>query len=132
MNSFRPAQTFQSQLERARLTATATYYAAFIGLGLTSASLGPLLPLLAEQTLVRLNQVSILFTARSLGYLIGSLLGGRIYDRRDGHPVIAAALILVAICMALTPAIPLLWGLAGIMILLGSLADGTVDNTSRH
>jgi len=126
MNSFRPAQTVQSQLERARLTATATYYAAFIGLGLTSASLGPLLPLLTEQTLVHLNQVSVLFTARSLGYLIGSLLGGRIYDRRDGHPVIAAALILVAICMALTPAIPLLWGLAGIMILLGG-AEGSLD-----
>src|SRR4030067_1578521 len=93
MNSFRPAQTVQSQLERARLTATATYYAAFIGLGLTSASLGPLLPSLADQTLVRLNQVSVLFTARSLGYLIGSLLGGRIYDRRDGDPEIGRAAV---------------------------------------
>jgi len=85
-----------------------------------------LLPLLADQTLVRLNQVSILFTARSLGYLLGSLLGGRIYDRQAGHPVIAVALILVAICMALTPAIPLLWGLALIMVLLGG-AEGSLD-----
>lgn len=126
MNSLQPAQTVEARLERTRLTITATYYAAFIILGLTTASLGPLLPSLADQTLVRLSQVSILFTTRSLGYLLGSLLGGRIYDRREGHPVIAVALILVAICLASIPAIPLLWGMALIMVLLGG-AEGSTD-----
>ena len=119
VNTLQPAQVIQTQRVRIRLASTATYYAAYISLGLTSASLGPLLPLLAGQTHVRLSQVSILFTARWLGYLIGSLSSGRIFDRRAGHPVIAAGLVLVAVCMALTPAIPLLWGLALVMLLLG-------------
>jgi FHS family Na+ dependent glucose MFS transporter 1 len=40
--------------------------------------------------------------------------------------VIAVALILLAICLALIPAIPLLWGLALIMVLLGG-AEGSTD-----
>ena len=103
---------------------TAAYYAAFIGLGLTNASLGPLLPFLSDQTRSGLSQVSILFTGRWLGYLLGSLIGGRIYDRRRGHPVMAVSLILIALAMALTPAIPMLWGLVLIMVMLGASEAG--------
>jgi fucose permease len=126
MNSTQPASTIQSPSEQGRLRITAAYYAAFIGLGLTNASLGPLLPLLADQARVDLSQVSILFTGRWLGYLLGSLLGGRIYDRRSGHPVMAVSLILVATAMALTSTIPLLWGLVLIMILLGA-SEASLD-----
>ncbi len=126
MNSTQPASTIQSRSERSRLSITAAYYAAFIGLGLTNASLGPLLPHLADQARVGLGQVSILFTGRWLGYLLGSLLGGRIYDRRRGHPVMAVSLILAAVTMALTPTIPLLWGLVMIMILLGA-SEASLD-----
>ena len=126
MNSIQSAKSIQSQIERSRLGITAAYYGAFVGLGLTNASLGPLLPLLADQTRVELSQVSILFTGRWLGYLLGSLLSGRIYDRRRGHPVMAVSLVLAATAMALTPAIPWLWGLVLIMILLGA-SEGGVD-----
>lgn len=126
MNSVQPAQSIQTPSERSRLGITAAYYAAFIGLGLTNASLGPLLPLLADQARVGLGQVSILFTGRWLGYLLGSLFSGRIYDRRRGHPVMAVSLVLVATAMALIPAIPLLWGLVLIMVLLGA-SEGSLD-----
>ena len=43
-----------------------------------------ILPALAEQTRSTLGQVSILFSARALGYLLGSLLGGRLFDRLPG------------------------------------------------
>jgi len=126
MNSIQSANSNQSQIERSRLGITAAYYAAFIGLGLTNASLGPLLPLLREQARADLSQVSILFTGRWLGYLLGSLISGRIYDRRRGHPVMAVSLILVAAAMALTPAIPWLWGLVLIMVLLGA-SEASLD-----
>jgi len=126
MNSIQSADSIQTQIERSRLKITSAYYAAFIGLGLTNASLGPLLPLLADQARVDLSRVSILFTGRWLGYLLGSLLSGRIYDRRKGHPVMAVSLILIASAMALTPTIPMLWGLVLIMVLLGA-SEASLD-----
>lgn len=109
-----------------KIAITAGYYAAFIALGLTSSSLGPTLPGLAQQTGVHLSQASILFTARSLGYLIGSLRGGLLYDRVPGHLVAAGALVGMASFMALAPAVPLLWLLALVLGLLG-FVESMVD-----
>ncbi len=105
---------------------TAAYYAAFVCLGLTNASLGPLLPFLADQSQVGLGQVSILFSGRWLGYLLGSLWGGRLFDRRSGHPLMAASLGIMALAMALTPVIHLIWGLLLIMASLGA-SEGALD-----
>ena len=69
---------FISPADPGKFSKTAAYYATFIGLGLTSASLGPTLPGLAEQTRTNIGEISFLFTARSLGYLLGSLRGGRL------------------------------------------------------
>ena len=98
---------------------TGVYYAAYIGLGLVAASLGPSLPSLAEQTHVQLKQVSWLFTAINLGYLIGALLGGRIFDRRPGHPVMVASLLFTALVMALVPLPSQLILLALVMLFSG-------------
>jgi len=109
-----------------RIAITAGYYAAFIVLGLASASLGPTLTGLAENTQTQLSQISYLFLARSVGYLLGSLLGGRLYDRISGHWVMAIGLIGIAISLSLTPLIPLLWLLIGVMVLLG-ISEGSLD-----
>lgn len=108
------------------LAKTIGYYAAFIILGLISAILGPTLPGLAEKTGVLLREISFLFSARSLGYLCGSLFAGQLYDRFPGHRVMAFALGLIAVAMAFTPLIPLLWLLIAITFLLG-IAEGTTD-----
>ncbi len=108
------------------LIVTAGYYAAFVALGLVSASMGPTLPGLAEHTHSLLGQVSYVFTARSLGYMIGSSQGGRLYDRMAAHPLMAAALMMMAALMILTPLVPLLWLLAVVLTLLG-IAEGTLD-----
>lgn len=109
-----------------KIPQTIGYYAAFIALGLSSASMGPTLPGLAEHTQTHLNQISFLFTARSLGYLFGSILGGRLYDRVAGHPVMAATLILMAGMLMLVPLMPLLGLLTLILLILG-MAEATVD-----
>ncbi|MCC6165796.1 MAG: MFS transporter [Caldilineaceae bacterium] len=108
------------------LPSTYAYFAAFIGLGLISASLGPTLPGLAEQTGAELREISRLFLARSTGYMLGSYFGGRLYDRIPGNPVMAAALLIMALGMATAPLLPTLWILAAVLLVIG-LAEGTLD-----
>jgi FHS family Na+ dependent glucose MFS transporter 1 len=105
---------------------TIGYYLGFIGLGLTTASLGPTLPGLAEHTHTQLSQISFLFTARALGYLLGSLQGGRFYDRMQGHLVVTVTLVLMACMLALVPFMPLLWLLTIVLLFLG-FGEGCLD-----
>ncbi len=105
---------------------TAGYYAAFIILGLTTASFGPALPFIAEQTHTQLAQVSSLLALRSFGYLLGSFRGGRLYDQRSGHPVVIVVLLVLAGALVLVPAIPYLIPLAIILFIVG-LAEGSLD-----
>lgn len=125
-----PTTTLTSQPAAAdaagRIPKTIAYYAAFIALGLATASLGPTLPGLAAHTHTLLSEISYLFTARSLGYLLGSLLGGRLYDRVPGHPVMAIGLLVMVLMMGLAPLMPLLWLLTAALLTLG-VAEGTVD-----
>lgn len=109
-----------------QLSKTISYYAAFISLGLVSASLGPTLPGLAENTRTQLGEIGFLFTARSLGYLIGSVIGGRLFDRVPGHKVMGLMLIIVTILMGFAPLLPQLWLLTLVLLILGA-AEGSVD-----
>jgi FHS family Na+ dependent glucose MFS transporter 1 len=93
---------------------------------MVGASLGPTLPGLAEHTKTLLSEISFLFTARSLGYLSGSFLGGRLYDRTPGHPLMAFAVVVIAAMMALAPLLPLLPLLTAVLLVLG-VAEGTLD-----
>lgn len=102
------------------------YFAAFIILGLSSAVLGPTIGGLAENTGSTLRQISILFTARSIGFLAGAQLGGRLYDHIPGHTVMAGGLLLAALSLLLTPVMPLLWLLTAVMF-LGGLAEAAID-----
>ena len=92
-----------------RIQQTIVYYYAFILLGLTFALLGPTIEVLSGNAGVSIADASILFTAYSLGYLGGSLISGRLYDRMRGHPVVAGCLILVAVLLALMPSLQSLW-----------------------
>lgn len=58
--------------------------------------------------------------------LIGALAGGRIYDRLPGHPVLAAGLLGMALTIALTPTISLLWLLVLVVLLLG-ISESMLD-----
>lgn len=108
------------------MPSTYAYFAAFVGLGLISASLGPTLPGLAEQTGTELREISRLFLARSTGYMLGSFVGGRFYDRMPGHPVMAVALLVMALGMLTAPLLPTLWLLSAVLFVIG-LAEGTLD-----
>lgn len=108
------------------LTTTFAYYATFITLGATMAISGPALPWLARHTASRLDQISIIFIASSLGYMAGSHLGGRAYDRFPGHRIQAMALLLISLSAALVPVLHSLWFLVAVLFLLG-IFQGALD-----
>jgi FHS family Na+ dependent glucose MFS transporter 1 len=58
--------------------------------------------------------------------MLGSLLGGRLYDLAPGHRIMLAGLAAMAILAASVPLIPWLWLLATVWLLLGA-AMGAVD-----
>jgi FHS family Na+ dependent glucose MFS transporter 1 len=110
----------------ARRYKTLGYYAAFIALGLTHAALGPTLADLAARTGVSLDAISYGFAARALGYLMGSFLGGRLYDRAPGHPVMMTMLLLISAVMAGIPVVTTLAPLILLLLLLG-MFEGALD-----
>lgn len=118
-------QDTKSPLSPARRRA-AGYFAALVAMGLVMSSLGTTLPALADNTGSGLDQISFLFTARSLGHLSASLLLARLYDRVPGHTLMAAALLLLIVGLVVTPLLNLLWLLTLVMALIGvtlSLTD---------
>lgn len=125
-----PPRSLWQRITNARnnlaLEQTFTYYLAFIALGMTSASLGPTLLGLSEQTGSALSQISFLFSARSFGYMSGSFIGGRLFDRLPGHRTMALALVVIALALAAVPLVPLLWILIGLMLLIGA-CEALVD-----
>lgn len=121
--------TTTPQTENARngkISKTTGYYLAFFALGLMGAMLGPTLNALAEHTRSQISQISILFTARSLGYLAGSFVLGRLYDRLPGHWIISSMLVCMGILVAFSAVIPMLWLLFIVMLLIG-VTEGIVD-----
>lgn len=105
---------------------TAAYYIAFILLGLTIAAEGPTLLKLAEHTYSALDQISSLFVFGSLGYLLGSYIGGRVYDRVPGHRFMASILIFLGLMIALVPIASSRLALFTIVLILGA-AKGALD-----
>ena len=95
-------------------------------MGMYAAALGPTLPGLAAQTGAGLSQVSVLFSARAFGYLLGSIAMGRLYDRLTGHRVMAVMLVLMMAGMIAVPAVPLLPLLAVVFWFLG-ITEAGVD-----
>lgn len=96
------------------------YYSAFVALGLIMMALGATLTELSQRTNAGFDQISYSFMARSLGFIIGSIACGRIYDHvRNGHAVLASALAFTAILSALVPVTPLLPVVIGLFLVQG-------------
>lgn len=116
--------TQRQAMPSVRTAQTVAYFASFIALGLTTGALGPTLPALAAQTNVSLGAISYLFTARSLGYLLGSTRGGRIFDSKPGNMVMGGLLLAMAVASTLVPLATRLWLLLIVMLLLGAAEAG--------
>ena len=104
----------------------AAYFSVYWILGAIVASLGPTLLALSENVGVTVGAISILFVARSFGYLAGSLLGGYLYDRLHGHRVLAVMVLLSAFALASVPSMRAMNLLALIFFVVG-ITQGGMD-----
>lgn len=104
----------------------ATYAICFISLGLAMAALGPMLPSLARNVNVSLAEISFLFTASNLGYLLGSSAGGRLFDRFDSHRLMLLGLGLMVITGISIPLVASFFLLLMVMFIFG-LGMGILD-----
>ena len=95
-------------------------------MGLTTAITGPSLLTLGEHTSSGYESISLIFIFGSSGYIIGSYLGGRAYDRIPAHKLIVVTLLLLGIATALIPISRSLEILFFAMF-LGGLASGIID-----
>jgi len=98
---------------------TIGYFTAVATFGAIGAAWGPALPGLAAQTQSNLSQISVIFTASGLGFILGSSFGGRIYDRISGHPLMSGSLLIMSVIIALVPSITELWLLTLMILILG-------------
>jgi FHS family Na+ dependent glucose MFS transporter 1 len=105
---------------------TAAYYLSFIILGLSTAAEGPSLPKLAAHTSSPLNQISLMFVVGAFGYLLGSLIGGRAYDRLPKHRFMACTLIIMIVSAIVFPIASSLWVLLSAAFAMG-LGKGALD-----
>jgi fucose permease len=74
---------------------------------------------LAEKTGSTLSQISLIFTVNSLGYILGSLLAGLLYDRRPSHPILALILLMACALLAVVPILPSLILVILVFMVLG-------------
>ncbi|XP_042651652.1 sodium-dependent glucose transporter 1 [Tyto alba] len=66
--------------------------AAFLGLGMSIAVLGPTFPNLAANVHKNVSDIYYIFVGRSLGYLGGSVLGGVLFDCMNAHLLLALSM----------------------------------------
>ena len=109
-----------------RATAGWVYLAVFIAIGLSLSMLGPSLTYLRERAQVSKGDIGALFVAQALGYLAGSLLSGRVYDRGLGHQVLAGALVGLVASQLLIPHCTSVLALAIPFAMIGIFA-GCID-----
>lgn len=96
------------------------FFLSFVGMGLTSACLGPTLPSLAATTGTSLAQVGLLAFSRALGGIIGSYFAGPALDRGHGRVTLVLSMLLMTISLILVPLSHSLLALVGIFLLLGA------------
>ncbi len=104
----------------ARTRNTIGYCLLFICLGFGMGITGPTLPSLASQTRSTLGDIGAIFFVGSLGYTLGTIVGGRVFDRlRAGHLILGLSQLISAALMAAIPTVGSLPVLLAIVFLNG-------------
>lgn len=98
----------------------------FLTLGLCIAIPGPTLIDLKERINTDTTHMALIFTARSVGYLLGSLVGGFLFDHFDKQLLLMVTLIVAALATSIIP-----WSLTltvlTVMMALQGMSMGVLD-----
>ena len=84
----------------------AAYFATYFLLGLMLTSIGPCMKALERQTGSSTSAVGFLIVVMSLGYVVGSIVGGRLYGRPHGNRILAGSLLAMAVLSLTIPWLP--------------------------
>ncbi|XP_070572018.1 sodium-dependent glucose transporter 1A-like [Ptychodera flava] len=98
---------------------TVSLYFSFFGLGLCLAVIGPSLLDLKFQVGATLQQVTLVFTARSVGYVIGSIVGGVCFDKFENQLLLALTMFGTSVTGFFVPWCNVLWLLIVVISLWG-------------
>ncbi|GAB1295042.1 Major facilitator superfamily domain-containing 4B5 [Apodemus speciosus] len=82
---------------------TVVLNAAFLGMGVSAAVLGPTFPDLARNVNRNVSSLSEIFVGRALGYLSGSVVGGVLFDCMNHFLLLGLSNLLTAAGLYLTP-----------------------------
>lgn len=94
--------------------------------GCAALILAPSLETFRVKAGVSTGQIGVLFTAAAVGYLVGSLLAGRLLAAVPGHHVIAGGLTIAAVMLLALPSTASLVAMVALQVLLG-VGGGLVD-----
>lgn len=84
----------------------AACFLSFVTLGAVTVSLGPALPFLADRVGVTIEVASGMFSAKSLGFGIGSFFAGRQIEKVRAHGLLQVGLGMTALTMLAVPFFP--------------------------
>ncbi|XP_066229558.1 sodium-dependent glucose transporter 1 [Saccopteryx leptura] len=82
---------------------TAILCAAFLGLGLSVAILGPTFPDLATNVNRNISSLSLIFVGRAFGYLSGSVIGGVLFDSMNHFVLLGVSMLATTVGLYLVP-----------------------------
>jgi fucose permease len=104
------------------------YFLVFIGMGLILANLGPVMPALIARLHVEVAVMGYIVAARALGYLLGCVLAGPMYDQyaASGNKLLSAGVVFAGLLNAAIPNVVSLLSLLGVLVLQG-VAVGVFD-----
>ena len=102
------------------------YFGAFLVVGLAFGLIGPSISLLADQVSTTVASVGIVLVTYGFGYIIGTQIFARGYDRGYGNRLIGTSLLIAATCLASIPFVSARLILA-LMFLLFGAAVSTSD-----
>eukprot|EP01116_Phalansterium_solitarium_P003613 TRINITY_DN14423_c0_g1_i1.p1 TRINITY_DN14423_c0_g1~~TRINITY_DN14423_c0_g1_i1.p1 ORF type:complete len:466 (+),score=100.96 TRINITY_DN14423_c0_g1_i1:100-1497(+) len=102
---------------------TAAYCAAYIALGFKFGAVGPTVLLLTANLGVSQAEFGAFFIGRGVGWLIGCMVAGRLFQRFPGHRLIAISVLAVALWMIVLPFVKTLWLLVVMTAMVGFLAS---------
>nr|XP_023398377.1 sodium-dependent glucose transporter 1 [Loxodonta africana] len=82
---------------------TAVLCAAFLGLGMSVAILGPTFQDLATNVNTNISGLSLIFVGRAFGYLTGSVIGGFLFDCMNHFLILGTSMLATTVGLYLVP-----------------------------
>ncbi|CAG2115108.1 unnamed protein product [Medioppia subpectinata] len=113
-----------------RFLKTSILFFSFVVLGLTIAVIGPTLLDLRQAVNANSLEISVIFPVGSVGYLLGSIAGGVVYEHFDSQLSIAFFVLIMTVCNVIIPWNRSVISLSATQLVMG-LGGGGLDTAGN-